>query len=77
MELLDKNISFLSGGDDGNSNKENAKTAAVPNEEEAYGQFITNTLNRFSPYQRMFVKKRIGDVLFEIEYASFTPQSSP
>ena len=74
MQLLDRSIAFLTGGDD---QREKRKKTLLPtlqtndsNEEEAYGRFITNTLNRFDLYQRMFVKKRIGDVLFEIEYAS-------
>ena len=81
MQLLDKSIAFLTGGDEKNNDKENTATnpanpATTTSEEESYGRFITNTLNRFDPYQRMFAKKRIGDVLFEIEYASYQSSNS-
>ena len=64
MELLDKSIEFLSGG----SGKENtAPSKPEMNAKETYGRYIADTLNRFSPYLRMYAKKKISDVLFEIE----------
>ena len=69
MELLEKSISFLSGGD-GDDRKQSAEPKGT-DEEEHFGRMVADTLNRFSPYQRMVAEKRIIDVLFDVEYAGF------
>lgn len=64
VELLRKAIDVLKTPE-----PENKNTETIPGEREvnAFGQLITETLYRFSERQRVVAKKRINDVLFEVE----------
>ena len=66
LELLDKSIAFIGTADLGCTSK-----SVSNNMEDTFGKMVSETLLRFTPYQQMFAKKRINDVLFEVEYATF------
>ena len=68
MELLEKSIAFLNGTEGGSATGSNPIS---DNEEDTFGKMVSGTPCRFTPYQRMFAKEKINDVLFDIEYASF------
>ena len=55
MELLEKSIAFLNGAEGGSATGSNPIS---DNEEDTFGKMVSDTLCRFTPYQRMFAKKR-------------------
>ena len=61
LELLDKSIAFLDT--DGGSTSKSVSN----NMDDTFGKMVSETLLRFTHYQQMFAKKRINDVLFEVE----------
>ena len=58
MMLLDKAVSYLGA-------EQNHPSFT---EEEHFGMLVAKTLTRLNPRQKILVKKRINDVLFDVEY---------
>ena len=61
MSLLDRAVGILKEVNE-------APTAAELFEEDAFGMVVAKTLARLSPQERMLMKKKINDILFEAEF---------
>ena len=62
MTLLDRAVGILKGVN------EAPTTAAELSEEDAFGMVVARTLARLSLRERMLMKKKINDILFEAEF---------